>query len=257
MVKPVLISIISILSYSLTLYAVEQDKIFQDIQNFYSQNNIAIDIQINEKSELVSASAYTDGKIKTVTVDRGMLNSSRLTADGLRAVICHEIGHILGGAPRKNAPVDWDGPLAPDGKSWMSSEGQADYYATSVCFKEIVRGQNHDLYLINQKISPRLQKSCEEKWGHQNENKKICIRAGLGGENFLKLTFEFPISFETPSGEKTQSTITDSYPTRQCRLDTLLAGALCTDKMPVTLDLNNPKANSCASSKQPRCWFAD
>lgn len=252
----VFLPIISVL-FSLSVQAESaQVKIINDIKNFYSANNIKIDFEINENSSSVSASADTDGQHHKVVIDRGLLSSMRLSEDGLRVVICHEIGHILSGAPRKSAPMDWDGPLAPDGDSWMSSEGQSDYYANSICFRNIVQKQNHFLYLKN--VPASVVQLCNEAWGPSTKNSQICQRAALGGENFLKLTFDFPISFDTPSTEVTDKTIKDSYPSRQCRLDTLLAGALCRESFPLKLDLHDPSKYNCSNKigQRPSCWYA-
>jgi Zn-dependent protease with chaperone function len=50
----------------------------------------------------------------------GLARDPLVTKDGFSAVICHEIGHHIAGAPRK-------------GFSWASNEGQADYFATTKC----------------------------------------------------------------------------------------------------------------------------
>ena len=66
----------------------------------------------------------------TVTVYGGLARHRAMTVDGLASVICHEIGHHLGGAPKKRE-VLWTG--------WTSVEGQADYYSSSKCFMRYVK----------------------------------------------------------------------------------------------------------------------
>lgn len=40
-----------------------------------------------------------------------------MTRDGLALVICHELGHHFGGAPKSTVPL----------KKWNSYKGQVDY----------------------------------------------------------------------------------------------------------------------------------
>jgi hypothetical protein len=51
----------------------------------------------------------------------GMLSHSLLTEDAFRLLLCHEIGHVLGGAPLKSR------------NGWSSTEGQSDYYLGIEC----------------------------------------------------------------------------------------------------------------------------
>lgn len=175
------------------------------ISNFeaYYKNVIAstggsFSVIIKDESPAEEASAYSDGKTMTVTLSLALLKSPRLSDDGLRFTLCYEMGHLLGGEPRRNVPFDWDGPTAPDGRSLMSSEGQADYYAANTCFGEIVDATDTDV---------------------------LRARIGLGALNMLQLSKDFDISFDTPSQEVVNETIIDAYPPRQCRLDTAVAGA--------------------------------
>lgn len=51
-----------------------------------------------------------------------------VTPDSYLALLCHEVGHRLGGPPFKTRPID---------PSWSSTEGQSDYFAASVCLKKV------------------------------------------------------------------------------------------------------------------------
>ena len=63
-----------------------------------------------------------DDQVK-IEVMGGMLKHSLMNAETLRLLLCHEIGHFLGGSPFK----------ARGG--WSSTEGQADYYSSSDCVR--------------------------------------------------------------------------------------------------------------------------
>ncbi len=102
-----------------------------------------------------------------------------------------------------------------------------------------------------------LASKCQKVWGAGSVNSKTCIRAGLAAKNFLTINFNFPLSFEAGAAEIAPITTTESYPSRQCRLDTLVAGALCKDNLRLLMDFNLGSANDCTAkaAKRPSCWY--
>lgn len=175
---------------TLDTHAGWKEDIIQEARKAYHPLDITV-----VKNDSVAASAYYGFDGQRVEVYTGLLKSSRLTADALRMTICHEIGHLAGGVPRKNVPMDWEGPIDENGMSFLSSEGQADYYAGMECFKKITKDDSS------------------------------VDRISQAGLKFLNLVYDFPISIETPDLSVTPELIRDSYPGRQCRLDTIVAGA--------------------------------
>lgn len=63
-------------------------------------------------------------------------------------MLCHELGHHLGGAPFK-----------PD-ISWMSTEGQADYFSGSTCLKKIWRDEDNFKIVSQLLILEALKSAC-------------------------------------------------------------------------------------------------
>ncbi len=61
----------------------------------------------------------------TIKVWGGMLNHRFISDETLLLLLCHEIGHYLGGPPTK----------AKGG--WSSTEGQADYYSSFQCARDV------------------------------------------------------------------------------------------------------------------------
>lgn len=207
---------------------------------------------------LVVASANVTFTEHKVSIQRGMIQSPRLTADALRMTICHELGHIYGGAPRRYAPQDWDeGPVAEDGLSVMSAEGQADYYAAMVCFRRMVAGQDHQQILAKTKIPAEVTEKCGKSWGEDRENNQVCQRSMIAALDFLNMVKEFSISFSTPDVSVASKLDRGSYPMRQCRLDTFVAGSLCRDSHGLQLDKADPTKSECtqAEAKRPLCWY--
>jgi hypothetical protein len=56
----------------------------------------------------------------------GLARYPGMTEMGFQIVLCHEIGHHLGGQPTYN-----------QGRDWASVEGQSDYWATLSCMKTL------------------------------------------------------------------------------------------------------------------------
>lgn len=244
--------------------------VLQEFEAFYqpitSGLGFKLTVQIDNNSSSESADANRDARHANVTVTRRLLENARMSEDGLRTILCHEMGHVLGGAPRRNIPPEWDGPIAPDGFSFMSSEGQADYYSTLVCFRRLVRGQNHQKRLAQEMAAALppvadVAHRCDTAHGIRTVDSLICQRAVAGAFNMLQMIKEFPISVASASPFVATSTILDLYPDRQCRLDTFIAGALCrTESVPDTaaLDFNDGTVNTCAdrAAARPACWYS-
>ena len=194
----------------------------------------------------------------TVTVYGGLARHHAMTVDGLASVICHEIGHHLGGAPKKQE-VLWTG--------WTSVEGQADYYSAAKCFMRYV--ENISKTFEDQKRytpSNFLRKKCKAAvkiHPAKNFTEKYCIRsamAAFSAEEMVRLSLgEEPISFDTPDLAVVDKTY-DLHPNSQCRLDTLLAGILCPIDPYEEFDDEDYKVAACHSDFYPefsrsRCWF--
>ncbi len=257
-----LISIFALFSLPIISQATDSfpvaEKVIKELQETYSawnaQNKKSLKFDYNLSQDTVAA--YADGNPQQIkiTLYGGLLKSKRVTPDGLRMMLCHEIGHNLGGSPRKDVPAEWSGETADDGLSMMSSEGQADYYATLVCFRKLVSGDQHQV--DQTKVTPRLKLLCESQH-KKNADRQLCLRTALAAKNMLEAAADFPISFETPDRNITPKTLRNEYPSRQCRLDTLLAGALCTKEMPLQLDFDDNTKTQCSeiAARRPSCWF--
>ncbi len=235
-------------------------EILSCFENFYGKllkaSGLSLVVNIKTDGETEEASADSNGKEMSITVSAAFLKSPRLSDDGLRFTLCHELGHLLGGAPRRHVPFEWGGPTAPDGLSFMSSEGQADYYAGRECMRKLLKYDRlQKIYFSD--FSGRLIKLCSQAWKNNKDDIEICVRTAEGAYNMLQLTKDFDISFETPSTEVVKVTILDEYPARQCRLDTALAGALCRQKNPLIFDFNEVNVNECPelTGARPPCWY--
>lgn len=80
-------------------------------------------VVLDDGDARVNAQATREGTTWSIVVYRGMLEHPKIDEAELGLVLCHELGHHLGGAPT----------AARDG--WAACEGQADYWSTLNCFK--------------------------------------------------------------------------------------------------------------------------
>lgn len=240
-----------LLLLSLPSFAADEfENIEKNIQALYGPvakaagGEFVIEKKMESNLELASAD-FTPGTYKVI-LHGGLLRSPKMTADLFRFTLCHELGHLFGGAPFRPIPPEWDGP-SQGGDTFMSAEGQADYYAPLECFRRIAG------VAPKPKAPKSLVSRCDRAWG-KGADSHLCQRAALAGYQLLRLVKEFPISFDTPDTSKAPKTIRGEYPSRQCRLDTILAAATCTSRH--SLDMRNelPRCQTGPSSR-PACWF--
>src|SRR5690606_9265008 len=96
----------------------------------------------NWKSSTVNAYVTGRGKVRKITMLGGLARHKSITPDGLAYVVCHELGHHLGGFPKKTWPSVW------------SNEGQADYFANLKCLRKVFLHENNSSVLKGKSIPP-------------------------------------------------------------------------------------------------------
>jgi hypothetical protein len=190
-----------------------------------------------------------------------------VTPDGFALVLCHELGHHLGGYVMMR-DVD---------KDWASNEGQSDYFATESCAREIWRAEPEENAKHRETVLPFAKSLCDNNHSQQQE-RDLCYRASNAGLSLATLLAALRSSeapkFETPS-KKVVSQTNDEHPEAQCRLDTYMAGALCTVPFNPKIIPGKGLASGGASleaesaagemsclardgwvnAQRPRCWF--
>lgn len=199
----------------------------------------------------VNAYAEQEGKTWKVSMFGGLARHKAITEDGFALVVCHEIGHHIGGAPKY---AD---------ETWASNEGQSDYFATTKCLRRVWQKDNNAKIVKKMSVPKKLSETCNKSWPTASD-RAICIRGGMAGDSvarlFAALSWQSPAKFETPDSREVSST-SDSHPATQCRLDTYFQGALC--EVPFNQDLSAEEevSGACHASMghkiglRPRCWF--
>ena len=159
---------------------------------------------------------------------KSLLNLELLSEDTLKLILCHEFGHFLGGEPfvhivnsNPSSIFTFKNPY-----EGLSTEGQADYFATSSCLTEILP-----------------QKSPEEHFAIIE--KTIEIYDSINAQFF---NIHENYSFETPDPSIVQETIRKAgeYPSLHCRADTMIIGL--GNSLSQNSDLYSFK-------ERPSCWF--
>ncbi|MCB0414216.1 MAG: hypothetical protein KDD50_07775 [Bdellovibrionales bacterium] len=202
----------------------------------------------------VNASAQRLGSTWRVNMYGGLARHETMTEDGFMMVICHELGHHLGGAP-KYGP--WNG--------WASNEGQADYFAGLKCMKRVLEKEDNVAYVENlSDVNPYSVEKCQEQYADDNEA-AICIRAATGGLHLAKLFQALrgqttAPDFQTPDPSEVSRT-DDRHPDTQCRLDTYFQGTLCNIDFQKDVSQSDADVNTCtrvekyAIGLRPLCWY--
>lgn len=203
----------------------------------------------------VNAYAQQLGTTWKVSMFGGLARHNTITEDGFALVICHEIGHHIGGAPRK---------VSAWGSAWASNEGQSDYFATMKCLRRGWERDNNEEIVSKMDVPDTLRKACSEQhlW---NQDYYTCIRGGMAGMSVAKLFQSLRNStvepkFDTPD-QRVVSVTDDNHPATQCRLDTYFQGALCEVSHHEDMTSTSEVTGTCHASlghtigKRPLCWF--
>lgn len=191
-----------------------------------------------------------DSNNAVVVMNGGLARHPLMTKDAFLLLICHEIGHHLGGAPkvlRGNSGL----------RGWSSAEGQADYYATSKCLPLFYKNG------IDIKTFESEQDSGDYKTALSKCSDNACARITLAGLSVSRVFASLVAGEREPDlsikdNSKVPKTLY-KHPTPQCRLDTYSSGAICEQGINIPFDSSDPKVGACLSglSKRPDCWFQE
>jgi hypothetical protein len=203
----------------------------------------------------VNASAQRSGRTYVVNMFGGLARHPSITPDGFALVVCHEIGHHIGGAP-KIGGFPWI-------NRWASNEGQADYFATLKCLRQTFTNEDNAAVISRMTLPSSLVEKCAEVYANEDE-KNMCIRLGMAGASvsglFANMRNQPEGRFETPDSNVVSRT-DNSHPAYQCRLDTYFQGALCDLPMNEDVSQSDEKVGTCNTSTghtvgvRPLCWF--
>lgn len=196
----------------------------------------------------------------------GYARREEMTPDAFSLVVCHEVGHHLGG--------HW---FYSRDSVWASGEGQADYFSTQACARTIWKEDKAGNAKHRATVDRIARRACDSVWKAEDEQ-NLCYRIAKAAEdktlfyaNSQKLP---PPKAGTPDPRQVE--MSDAYhPAPQCRFDTYFQAALCLKPFDprVIPGKNHPAGNnsvdaelvasnsSCMTAQgfalgaRPRCWF--
>lgn len=207
--------------------------------------------------DAINAVARKAGDRWQIEVFGGLQRVDGLTNDALTIVLCHEMGHLIGGFPVITNSRDGS----------MSAEGNSDYFATQACLRKMWQdedAENARAAARAQELPEKLTEACRRKFATAADS-QMCMRAMAAIKSLQTLFTNTSLTQPSPAAvARTQL----QHPEFQCRIDTLIAGALCTK--PWQFDRKFPKNPydlrrvSCTRTEfgttiydgvRPRCWY--
>ena len=201
----------------------------------------------------VNAATQQYEQYRIISIFGGIARHRFITVDGLMMIVCHELGHHIGGAPNQSI----------HGLTWASNEGQADYFASLKCMRRVLSTDDNVTIVSNMQIDPTASLKCKSIYKSATEI-AICQRIAMAGKSLAMFLGDLKgnsyVNFKSPDSSVVNTTF-NNHPKAQCRLDTYMAGALC-DK-PVLEDLSETdaiagtciKKDGYTQGVRPLCWY--
>lgn len=194
-----------------------QNQIWQKVYNYYSPSieksggQLSLQVVSSPAGYASASREGTTGEKYILRTTDSYLQTPRLSDQVWLVTLCHEMGHFLGQAPNKPAPIDWDGPTNEKGELLLVGEGAADFFAATSCVPA-----------LNANTTPP-------------ESTDTLLQAAY---DFLTL-FGGRVDRQGRASEVVPKTIT-TYPTRQCRWDTFSDGLRDSNSKPLPCWFKNP-----------------
>ncbi|MEA9358652.1 hypothetical protein SHI21_20610 [Bacteriovorax sp. PP10] len=209
----------------------------------------------DDDEENAHASQPQDSNTWELKLPGGYYKADKMTDDAYALVVCHELGHLLAGAP-----------FYPGTK--LSVEGQADFWATSVCLKKYFNTYPEKA----SRLSLSMKENCDRVYTDE-QSRNTCY---LVAKASLSLSKDFNNKTHEPDIDLPDNNIINStsymHPDAQCRLDTYIAGSLCAPQetslsfqkkllsenlMSDSLCMVNLEYKTIKVEQRPKCWFKE
>lgn len=222
---------------------------------FQSDFDRVLDVQRKWSNGTVNAYAKQEGRKWIISMFGGLARHPLASSDGFALVACHEIGHHIGGAPKRT--MFWI-------PTWASNEGQSDYWGVQKCLRKYFAEDDNVAYMADKDVDPFVTNSCKKSFSDE-EDIAICERASLAGLSLarvlgsLRSKGKLP-NFNTPDNSKVRRT-NSKHPAAQCRLDTYFQSALCDRGHDEPITNANHTTGFCSRKLgdkiglRPLCWY--
>ena len=231
------------------------ERISETFTGLFKKQGLKLKISANWNNPKVNAFSDQSGSTRYIYLFGGYARYPMMDKDTFLSVICHEVGHHLGGFPRES------------GSTWASAEGQADYYSTLKCMKMILKDDiENEKIALSLDLPNEVKDQCRSQF-IQDDDYFICLRSAKASEIYGKINASLAtpdsrkeISLLTPDKKRVASTNL-SYPLPQCRVDTKFQGALCNVDVNIPLGYDDENKGACSIKNgntfgvRPTCWF--
>jgi hypothetical protein len=168
-------------------------KILGIFQNEIKNLNYPVSLEANWQSPYFGAGVSLYENSFHLMILGGTARMKEMTLDGYAAIVCHEVGHLLGGDPKQTIT----------GSDWASAEGQADHFSAAICLGKYFNSLGVvDSNSINKRI---------EKAGFDFINLATKIETDPKRKKFQRALV---------SMRAVDHTIINQYPSTQCRYET-------------------------------------
>lgn len=214
---------------------------FHQINNviFSGSDSVAqkngVNVILNEIFSGYGGAFRVDSVFKPVGEERYLVTLTGLAADDpntlyARIILaCHELGHLIGGAPYKTGR-----------ESELSAEGQADYVAVNSCMKDYYQQSKTSIFISD--YNPEQMSECSKHYS--NEGDQIICLSTLSTINSLVTYWNKTL---TPGKQinlfdKDPTVVAKTkvgYPSKTCRIQTMVHGALGLERPTCWYNPNN------------------
>lgn len=224
------------------------NKISKVYKKRIEKNGIKLKVYDDWTDSTVTAFAEQNENVWSVHFPGGYARIPGLTSDAFALIVCHEFGHHLGGQPKMKATT------------WASTEGQSDFWASSICFPEVFKVDNNINIIRSLVIPEPLSRKCKKRFKEFN-NQALCIRQIFAGEVLNQAVFKnLKRKGTIPSLLNSDKYIVfnsdEDHPEEQCRIDTVVAASLCNE-----FEFNKSCKREIIVNKirheytRPLCWY--
>lgn len=175
------------------------------------------------------------------------------TSDAIAFAICTQLGSLIGGAPYQRVT----GGLG-------AVNGQAIYWASLKCFRKVFE---NDFNYMGDTTNPEIRKKCRATWGYKNRDNEavqLCERTAQAGLDLAKISAGYASSYASVSKKDKKVVFLTNTENLlpQCKLDTIMAGALCKEDVDSQVSFFNEGQGVCTRKSlqnkegvRPLCWY--
>ncbi len=237
----------------------EFNKIISKVETLYRPRvaNYGGTLQIRGEwgNSEVNAYAQREGSNYVVRMFGGLARHYAITVDALALVLCHEIGHHIGGVPRYSTAQG----------QWAAVEGQADYFANLKCMRHVFLQDDNEAIIKNRVVPNEARTRCEQQFP-QRIDQLICMRgavAGLASGAIFAALSQAPVPTLEGRDSNVVSSTFEAHPRAQCRVDTYFSASVCPVDEEVEIGQSDARVGVCLKSEgqefaaRPLCWYKE